>query len=82
MITTHYIEEARQANVVGMMRFGRLLAEGSPSDLLEKYSRPSLEEVFLNLCLGDDVDEEGKKKEEKEKAGEESIKVRMRWALY
>ena len=29
VITTHYIEEARQANRVGMMRFGKLLAEGN-----------------------------------------------------
>ena len=62
MITTHYIEEARQANVVGMMRFGRLLAEGSPADLLDRYNMPNLEDVFLNLCLSDDVDEEGKQK--------------------
>ena len=62
VITTHYIEEARQANVVGMMRFGRLLAEGSPADLLDRYNLPNLEDVFLNLCLTDDVDEEGKEK--------------------
>eukprot|EP00095_Tigriopus_kingsejongensis_P012233 snap_masked-scaffold87_size395581-processed-gene-0.4 protein:Tk12233 transcript:snap_masked-scaffold87_size395581-processed-gene-0.4-mRNA-1 annotation:"abc transporter g family member 20 isoform x2" len=54
VITTHYIEEARQANVVGMMRFGKLLAEGSPAKLLEVYSRPNLEDVFLHLCLGDE----------------------------
>ena len=36
VITTHYIEEARQANRVGMMRFGKLLAEGAPNTLLER----------------------------------------------
>ena len=30
LITTHYIEEAKQASVVGLMRSGRLLAEDSP----------------------------------------------------
>ena len=36
VITTHYIEEARQANRVGMMRFGKLLAQGSPEELLRR----------------------------------------------
>ena len=30
VITTHYIEEAKQANVVGLLRNGRLLAEDPP----------------------------------------------------
>lgn len=54
VITTHYIEEARQANVVGMMRFGKLLAEGPPELLLKTYQRANLEDVFLHLCLGDE----------------------------
>nr|AHK05671.1 ATP-binding cassette transporter sub-family H 88708 [Tigriopus japonicus] len=58
VITTHYIEEARQANVVGMMRFGKLLAEGSPAKLLELYHMPNLEDVFLHLCLGDEEQRE------------------------
>ena len=36
-----------------MMRFGKLLAEGSPEALLEKYSKPNLEDVFLSLCMQD-----------------------------
>ncbi len=53
IITTHYIEEARQASVVGLMRHGRLLAEGPPLNLLETYGLPTLEEVFLKLCIRD-----------------------------
>ncbi|KAI1295551.1 ABC transporter G family member 20 [Halotydeus destructor] len=53
IITTHYIEEARQANVVGLMRHGRLLAEDSPEDLLVKHNLETLEEVFLKLCMSD-----------------------------
>mgnify|MGYP000617680142 CR=1 FL=1 len=30
IVTTHYIEEARQADTVGLMRNGKLLAEGPP----------------------------------------------------
>nr|CAD7408525.1 unnamed protein product [Timema poppensis] len=49
IITTHYIEEARQAHTIGLMRSGRLLAEESPQRLLTIYSCQSLEEVFLKL---------------------------------
>uniref|UniRef100_A0A1B0B3C6 ABC transporter domain-containing protein n=1 Tax=Glossina palpalis gambiensis TaxID=67801 RepID=A0A1B0B3C6_9MUSC len=49
IITTHYIEEARQAHTIGLMRSGRLLAEDSPSALLSAYKCNSLEEVFLKL---------------------------------
>uniref|UniRef100_A0A6Q2X348 ABC transporter domain-containing protein n=1 Tax=Esox lucius TaxID=8010 RepID=A0A6Q2X348_ESOLU len=48
IITTHYIEEARQANVVGLMRNGRLLAEGEPETLMRQNS--TLEKAFLQLC--------------------------------
>ncbi|XP_067949251.1 ABC transporter G family member 20-like [Watersipora subatra] len=54
IITTHYIEEARAANSVGLMRNGRIMAEGSPDRLLQKYNQSSLEDVFLHLCLRDD----------------------------
>ncbi|GAB1869390.1 ABC transporter G family member 20 isoform X2 [Camponotus japonicus] len=49
IITTHYIEEARQAHTIGLMRSGRLLAEESPRTLLQIYNCDSLEEVFLKL---------------------------------
>src|SRR5690242_6347861 len=50
IITTHYIEEARAANIVGLMRFGRILLEESPDFLLKTYNYPTLEEVFLKVC--------------------------------
>jgi ABC-type multidrug transport system ATPase subunit len=37
IITTHYIEEARQANAVGLMRDGQLLAESEPNALINSY---------------------------------------------
>ncbi|XP_063227107.1 ABC transporter G family member 20-like [Bacillus rossius redtenbacheri] len=54
IITTHYIEEARQADTVGLMRNGYLLEETSPLDLLDKYGCESLEEVFLLLSTRQD----------------------------
>ncbi|KAK4007658.1 hypothetical protein OUZ56_012811 [Daphnia magna] len=53
IVTTHYIEEARQANTIGMMRSGRLLTEESPENLLRMYALSSLEDVFLKLCMKD-----------------------------
>lgn len=39
IITTHYIEEARQAKIVGLMRSGCVLAENTPGELLRAFSR-------------------------------------------
>jgi ABC-type multidrug transport system ATPase subunit len=50
IITTHYIDEARQANRVGLMRDGVLLAEDSPLAVMESQSAESLEDAFLALC--------------------------------
>lgn len=52
-VTTHYIEEAKQANRIGLMRSGRLLAEDSPPNLLKVHQCLSLEDVFLKLCMKD-----------------------------
>ncbi|KAG5898814.1 hypothetical protein JTB14_011024 [Gonioctena quinquepunctata] len=47
LITTHYIEESRQANRIGFLREGKLLVESSPTSLLSNFNVPTLEEVFL-----------------------------------
>ncbi|XP_054005275.1 ABC transporter G family member 23-like [Hylaeus anthracinus] len=49
IITTHYIEETRQAGIIGLMRSGKLLAEESPTKLMEIHNLDSLEDVFLKL---------------------------------
>ncbi|XP_017796299.1 PREDICTED: ABC transporter G family member 23 [Habropoda laboriosa] len=49
IITTHYIEETRQASLIGLMRGGRLLAEESPTKLMEMHNVDTLEDVFLKL---------------------------------
>ena len=56
ILTTHYIEEARNASVVAFMRSGKILAEDEPNLLLDKYVSTNLEEVFLKLCDSDDND--------------------------
>ncbi|XP_071867189.1 ABC transporter G family member 23 [Bombus fervidus] len=49
IITTHYIEEAKQSDKIGLLRNGQLLAESSPNELLERFQTDSLEEAFLTL---------------------------------
>ncbi|VVC25635.1 Hypothetical protein CINCED_3A008347 [Cinara cedri] len=53
IITTHYIEEARRAHTVGMMRSGVILSEDAPENLMKCYGCSSLEDVFLKLCMID-----------------------------
>ncbi|XP_072759168.1 ABC transporter G family member 23-like isoform X2 [Anoplolepis gracilipes] len=50
LMTTHYIEETKNANMIGLMRRGKLLEESSPQQLLDRFQCSSLEEVFLGLC--------------------------------
>ena len=50
ILTTHYIDEAAQADTVGLMRNGRLLAEDAPQALMELHGHVSLEQTFLLLC--------------------------------
>ncbi|XP_050542641.1 ABC transporter G family member 23-like isoform X2 [Daktulosphaira vitifoliae] len=58
IITTHYIEEAYQANRVGLMRNGILIEEASPREIITKYNADSLEAAFLNLCCNQDAKKE------------------------
>lgn len=51
IITTHYIDETKQATLIGLMRGGRFLAEESPASLLRQYNSDSLEDVFLKLAV-------------------------------
>lgn len=59
VITTHYIDEAGQADRVGLMRNGRLLAEGAPADLMGPFGHTSLEQTFLHLCRRSPADRDG-----------------------
>ncbi|XP_030750301.1 sulfate/thiosulfate import ATP-binding protein CysA-like isoform X2 [Sitophilus oryzae] len=54
VITTHYIDECKDADKIGLMRGGRLLAETSPANLLSHFHTDSLETAFLELCKAQD----------------------------
>jgi ABC-type multidrug transport system ATPase subunit/ABC-type multidrug transport system permease subunit len=80
LLTTHYIEEARRADAVGLMRNGRMLDQGSPDEIMRKTGQKTLEEAFLRICREDEKNEEknggeddngeGKDKDEKRKGGD------------
>lgn len=57
IITTHYIDETKQAHKIGLMRKGVLLAQDSPNSLLNAFNTTSLEDAFLKLCLQQGSDE-------------------------
>ena len=47
VLTTHYMDEAVRCDTVGMMRLGRMIAEGSPQSLMASAGTDSLEDAFL-----------------------------------
>ncbi len=47
IITTHYMDEATRCDVVGMMRMGKLIAEGTPKELMDGTGTHDLESAFL-----------------------------------
>ncbi len=56
-ITTHYMDEARRCNRIGFMHRGRLIAEGSPQELLELTGTDSLEDAFLEFSRTNEPEE-------------------------
>jgi ABC-2 type transport system ATP-binding protein len=49
LITTHYMDEARRCDRIGFIRKGRIIAEGSPEELLDKTGTHSLEDAFVEF---------------------------------
>lgn len=69
--TTHYMEEAEKiADKIAVIDHGKIIAEGSPSDLREKTKTNTLEEAFLALT--------GKTIREEEVSGIDHMRFRRR----
>lgn len=49
VLTTHYMDEALRCDIVGMMRAGRLIAEGSPAEVMARAGTDDLESAFLEF---------------------------------
>ncbi len=56
LLASHDMREVEQLcqNVL-LLKHGKLVEEGSPKDLLQKYDRKTLEEVFLDINRGKDI---------------------------
>ncbi|NNF53153.1 MAG: ABC transporter ATP-binding protein [Acidimicrobiales bacterium] len=49
LVSSHVMDEAARCESLLLMRDGRLLAEGSPQELMRSTSSPTVEEAFLTL---------------------------------
>lgn len=49
LLTTHVMDEATKADDVAMLFSGRIMAYGSPSELMDRHHASSIEEVFLTM---------------------------------
>lgn len=49
LVSTHYMDEAKQCDRLAYIGDGRLFIEGSPQDILDQVGLPSLEDVFISL---------------------------------
>ena len=50
VVSSHVMDEAERCDRLGLIRFGRLLAEGTVPELIEKAGGGRLEEAFLKLA--------------------------------
>jgi ABC-2 type transport system ATP-binding protein len=50
IVSSHVMDEAERCQRLGLMRFGRLLGEGSPNEVRAAAGTSSLEEAFLKLA--------------------------------
>jgi ABC-2 type transport system ATP-binding protein len=49
LVTTHVYEEVEKADRIGFISNGKLIEEGTPQEIRDKYNVKSLEEVFLTI---------------------------------
>ncbi len=47
IVTTHIMDEAGKCDLLAMVREGRIIADGTPKELMESYKVDNLEDVFL-----------------------------------
>ncbi|XP_025017555.1 ABC transporter G family member 23 isoform X2 [Tetranychus urticae] len=55
IVTTHYLEEARKTDMIGFMRKGHLLAQGSPAKIMNLYKVSSIEKAFAIMVKQDKI---------------------------
>jgi len=49
VLTTHYMDEAQHCDKIGLLRLGKLIAEGAPGEITRQTNTTNLEDAFLAL---------------------------------
>ena len=57
VLTSHVMDEAERADRIGLMRGGKLIAEGTPDELKTEHNVSTIEEIFIKLSEGEVMDE-------------------------
>jgi ABC-2 type transport system ATP-binding protein len=57
ILTSHVMDEAERADRIGLMRAGKLIEEGTPAQIKQKYAVNSIEEIFIKTSSEEVVDE-------------------------
>jgi ABC-2 type transport system ATP-binding protein len=57
VITSHVMDEAERADRIGLMRLGKLIEEGTPTEIKHRYNVATVEDVFIKLSQGAVADE-------------------------
>lgn len=55
IVSTHHLDEAARCTRLGLMRFGTLLAQDSPQELLHQAGTTDMEEAFLYFASREEV---------------------------
>jgi ABC-2 type transport system ATP-binding protein len=50
LVSSHVMDEAERCQRLGLIQYGRLLAEGTPNEIRQRAGTQNLEEAFLNLA--------------------------------
>ncbi|AVX19489.1 MULTISPECIES: ABC transporter ATP-binding protein [Carboxydocella] len=55
LVTTHYMDEAEQCDVLGFIFQGRLLDFGAPAEIKARHGGQSVEDIFINFVAGQEA---------------------------
>ena len=55
IVSTHHLDEASRCTRLGLMRFGILLAQGTPQEMLHQSGQDNMEDAFLYFASRKEV---------------------------